>query len=410
MNVLVFGSCNIDYVYYMDHIVLSGETETTYNCETFPGGKGLNQAIAASKAGANVFFAGCMGHESDMLKDVLTKNGVDISLSDKTCEKNGHAIIQVSRMGENSIFLYPGSNYQITDDYVDLVLKNFKSGDFILLQNEINNLDYIVKKAHQKNMQIVLNPSPFNERLSTLDFNCLTYIIINEVEASAISGCGDIEESLSFIKNKYPHLKIVLTLGDKGSIYTDSDCRLYQAAFETEVVDTTAAGDTFTGYFVAGLANLLNCSESLKTASVAAALSVSKKGAAPSIPKKHEVALSFGVLREMPANSTVKNLRKTIDDYMKQNLKTARLEKLAEILGYSAAYTGRQIKKITGKSFSEVLQNARCTAAADMLLNTDMPVCEIIDAVGYKNESFFRNKFKKMFDKNPLEYRNKEGL
>lgn len=289
MKILNFGSCNIDYVYSLDHIVEPGETETTNMLETFPGGKGLNQSIGAAKAGANVFHAGCVGCDGDMLTDILKKSGVDISYIKKTEGKNGHAIIQLNKDGQNSIFLYPGSNEMVTKDYIDSVLENFGDGDIVLLQNEISNIDYIVEKAYQKKMCIILNPSPFNERIEKIDFNKLTYIILNEVEAKAVSGFDEKESSLAYIKNKYPNLKVMLTLGSKGCVYMDDKRKLYQNAFKVKAIDTTAAGDTFTGYFVAEIAKGTDYQEILKIATAASAIAVSRKGAAPSIPDKDEV-------------------------------------------------------------------------------------------------------------------------
>lgn len=292
MKILNFGSCNIDYVYSLDHIVVAGETETTNMLETFPGGKGLNQSIATAKAGANVYHAGCIGCDGAMLINILQESGVDISYIKKIDGKNGHAIIQLDKNGQNSIFLYPGSNEMVEKDYIDSVLANFTKGDIILLQNEISNVDYIVEEAFKKKMHIILNPSPFNEKINKIDFNKLTYIILNEVEAKDITGCDMPEDSLSYLKNKYPQLKIMLTLGSNGCVYMDSENKLYQKAFKVQAVDTTAAGDTFTGYFVAGIAKESDYSELLKIATAASAIAVSRKGAAPSIPERKEV-LSF---------------------------------------------------------------------------------------------------------------------
>lgn len=409
MKILNFGSCNIDYVYSLDHIVRIGETETTYKLEIFPGGKGLNQSIAAAKAGVKIFHAGCVGCDGNMLTDILFKNGIDISYLSKTHEKNGHAIIQVSNAGENSIFLYPGSNEMVSKEYIDIVLENFDCGDIILLQNEISNVDYIVEKAYKKHMCIILNPSPFNEEIDKIDFNKLTYIILNEVEAQEISGCDVPEESLMYIKNKYPNLKVMLTLGSKGCIYTDNKCELNQSAFEVNAVDTTAAGDTFTGYFVAELSRGTDYPEILKIASAAAAITVSKKGAAPSIPDKCEVLYSLGSLKENKSNRKSDFIRRQIKTYIEQNIKTANLEELSTILGYSAVYTGNLVKKLTGKSFSKEVQDKRCSMVARKLLETDLSIEEIIADVGYENESFFRKIFKEKYGKNPLEYR-KRGV
>jgi ribokinase len=289
MKVLNFGSCNIDYVYSMDHIVTSGETETTYSLETFPGGKGLNQSIAAARAGAEVYHAGNVGKDGEFLRTILVENAVNVSLLKNIDAKNGHAIIQVGRCGENSIFLYPGSNQMLTKEYIDTVLENFGKDDILLLQNEINCVDYIIEKAFEKGMSIVFNPSPFNEEISKIDLNKVSFIILNEVEARDLSGCEEPEECLDFFKSNYPHLKIMLTLGVNGSMYMDSDTKIYQPAFEVEAVDTTAAGDTFTGFFLSEMLRHGDADKALHTAAVAAGIAVSRKGAEPSIPHIDEV-------------------------------------------------------------------------------------------------------------------------
>ena len=289
MKILNFGSCNIDYVYSLDHIVSPGETETTYKMETFSGGKGLNQSIAVAKAGAKIFHAGCIGEGGQMLEDMMKSSGVDTTYIKKVPEKNGHAIIQVTAKGENSIFLYPGSNAMVEKDYIDSVLADFSENDILLLQNEISNIDYIVEKAYEKGMCIILNPSPFNDEIKKIDFNMLSYIILNEVEAKAVSGSEDAKESLAFFQKHYPDLKVMLTLGSRGCIYKDTEIEASQEIFPVEVVDTTAAGDTFTGYFIAGIASGDDTKEILKTATMASAIAVSREGAAPSIPEKCEV-------------------------------------------------------------------------------------------------------------------------
>ncbi len=405
MKILNFGSCNIDHVYSLDHIVGVGETETTHSIEIFPGGKGLNQAIAASKAGAKSYFAGCVGCDGDILTEFMANNGVDISYVNKISEKNGHAIIQVSKTGENSIFIYPGSNETITEEYIDRVLENFDENDIIILQNEINNTDIIVDKAYEKRMRVVLNPSPYNGRIEKIDFNKLSYLILNEVEAKAVSGCGDTEETKAWIKRRYPNLKLMLTLGSEGCVYTDSEVELNQYAFKVEAVDTTAAGDTFTGYFAAGLADGEDIGKILKTASAASAIAVSRKGAAPSIPDKSEVTAAMSGMEEKVMSRRSDVMKKKIEEYIDKNIVSASLAELAERLGYSAVYTGECIKKLTGKTFSTLVAEKRCRAAAEKLKNTDMPIKEIINAVGYENESYFRKIFKEKYGKNPLEFR-----
>lgn len=405
MKILNFGSCNIDYVYSLDHIVAAGETETSGAMNIFPGGKGLNQSIALARAGAKVRHAGCVGADGSMLLDILKENGVDISDIKRTDGKNGHAIIQVSRDGENSIFLYPGSNVMITEEYVCHVLEDFSEGDIILLQNEINELEYIVEKAFEKGMCIVLNPSPCNEKIRDIDFNMLSYLILNELEAENVSGANDAAQCFKYFAENYPGLKVVLTLGKKGSRFFGGGEELYQPSFAVETVDTTAAGDTFTGYFIASVAEGKSVAEALRLASAASAIAVSRHGAAPSIPYKNEVLENIGAMKESLTDKSAR-LKAEIEKYLSENIKNASLDALAELLGYSSVHTGCIIKNIFRKPFSKVLQEERCSRAAKLLEESDLSAGEIINAVGYENESFFREMFKEKYGKNMLEYRN----
>lgn len=289
MKILNFGSCNIDYVYSLDHIVEVGETEMGDKLEVFSGGKGLNQSIATARAGAEIYHAGCIGLDGDMLLDVMSESGVNTSLIKRVDSKNGHAIIQVSAKGENSIFLYAGSNAAVTRDYVDSVLERFERGDILLLQNEISQVEYIVERAYEMGMSVILNPSPINDTIYKIDFNMLEYLILNEVEARAITGLDTPDECIGYLCSKYPKLKVMLTLGADGCVFSDGKEKYYQPIFKAEAVDTTAAGDTFTGYFVAELSRGKDIPTVLKTASMASAIAVSRMGAAPSIPEFTEV-------------------------------------------------------------------------------------------------------------------------
>lgn len=289
MKILNFGSCNVDYVYLLDHIVAPGETEATDKLSVFPGGKGLNQSIALARAGADVYHAGCIGEDGAFLADMLRENGVNVTHLKRVNAKNGHAVIQVSREGENSIFLFPGSNTMIEQADIDRVLENFGTGDLVLLQNEINNLDYIIKKAHARGMRIALNPSPCNETVLALDLTKLTYLILNEIEAKTLSGKEAAAEALAYFKAQYPALTVVLTRGKQGSVYQDSSTTHHQESLCVKAVDTTAAGDTFTGYFLASITAGLKPRDAMQLASFAAGIAVSRRGAAPSIPRLFEV-------------------------------------------------------------------------------------------------------------------------
>lgn len=289
MKILNFGSCNLDYVYSLDHIVAPGETESSYGMEIFPGGKGLNQSIAAARAGVEVYHAGCVGEDGKLLLEILEQGGVNTRYLQNVSTKNGHAIIQVTKDGENSIVLYAGSNAMITEDLIDKVLADFSAGDILLLQNEINMVPKIAEKAHKKGMYTVLNPSPFNDKIGEIDLNNISCLILNEVEAKGFAGEEETEIILHFFREKYPKLKIMLTLGKNGCVYCDGEQTILHPAFSVKAVDTTAAGDTFTGYFAAGLANKMPMERILKTASAASAISVTRNGAAPSVPVMAEV-------------------------------------------------------------------------------------------------------------------------
>ena len=289
MKVLNIGSLNIDYVYTVDHMVREGETLASSQLESFCGGKGLNQSIALSRAGVKVYHVGLVGEDGEMLLEACRSNGIDTTYLKQVEGKSGHAIIQVDKDAQNSILLYAGSNRKFTKEYIDEVLKDFQKGDMLLLQNEINLVDYIVELAYQKGLTIVLNPSPYNEYIEQIDMSKISIFLVNEVEAAQIAGADNPNDVLPLMKEKYPDAMVILTLGDKGSIYQYKDEIIKQDAIKVKVVDTTAAGDTFTGYFLAGIIENRPVEEILKESAKAAAIAVSRKGAAVSIPYKNEL-------------------------------------------------------------------------------------------------------------------------
>ena len=289
MKILSFGSLNCDYVYSTDHFVAPGETISALRRETFCGGKGLNQSISLARAGANVFHAGCVGDDGDMLTDALSAAGVDIHLVKKVDAPSGHAIIEVDPSGKNRIIIYGGANRCMTEEYIDSVLSEFSEGDFIVLQNEINDINLIMKKAKAKKMKVVLNPSPIDEALKTVDTYLVDYMLLNETEGFDMTGKTDPDEIISELERKAPEISTVLTLGDKGARYSGKDGKHSFGIFHVHAVDTTAAGDTFTGFFISSVASGKTAEEALRTASAASAIAVTRKGASPSIPTMDEV-------------------------------------------------------------------------------------------------------------------------
>ena len=289
MRVLNFGSLNMDYTFKVDHFVQAGETMSAQSMRVNAGGKGLNQSVALAKAGAETYHAGCVGEGGQMLVDLLREAGVDTTHIMPVDEPQGNAIIQVNTHGQNCIIIYAGSNRCVTKEQVASTFENFGEGDYLLLQNEINCLAEIVDAAAERGMVICLNPSPYDERLRGVDLSKVSLLIVNEVEAAGIAGVSDPESVWEVLHARYPEMALVETLGELGSVAFSGDIRVDQAAFTCEAVDTTGAGDTFTGYLIAKMMEGCSIEESMAWASVASGIAVTRPGAAPSIPTSDEV-------------------------------------------------------------------------------------------------------------------------
>ena len=291
MKVLNFGSLNLDYVYAVDHMVTAGETLASRGMQTFCGGKGLNQSIALARAGVPVYHAGLIGEEGEILFETCRESGVNTAFIRRIPGKSGHTIIQVDRGGQNCILLYGGANRSMPREYVDEVLENFGKGDMVLLQNEINLLDYIINRAYERGMEIVLNPSPYDHHLDSCDFSRVSWFLLNEIEGWQVTGEKEPDHILAKLRELYPKARVVLTLGSEGSVYQYKEERYRQGIFKVEVRDTTAAGDTFTGYFIASILEGMSVPDGLRLAARASAIAVSRDGATSSIPMREEVRL-----------------------------------------------------------------------------------------------------------------------
>lgn len=289
MKVLNFGSLNLDYVYQVESILIPGETQASKSRQIFCGGKGLNQSIALAKAGIPVYHAGLIGEDGEPLLEVCKENGVNTEFIRQIPGPCGHTVIQVDRNGQNCILLFGGSNRSMTKEFVDSVLDSFDEGDIILLQNEINELDYIIDRAYEKKMMIILNPSPFDSALEKCDLSKISLFLMNEIEGFQITGEKEPDRILAKVKELYPKAKVVLTLGGDGSVYQDETGIYRQGIFKVKAVDTTAAGDTFTGYFISSVIDGMPVQDGLKLAAKASAIAVSRPGATASIPVRSEV-------------------------------------------------------------------------------------------------------------------------
>ena len=293
MRVLNFGSLNLDYVYNVEHFVQPGETFSALSRAVKAGGKGLNQSVALARAGLPPSHAGCLGTGGSLLKSLLEENGVDTEYLLPVHEAQGHTVIQVSPDGENCILLYGGSNQCIPEEHIRWVINCFSQGDWLILQNEINHLPLIVQLAAERGMHIVLNPSPYNAALNQVDFSALDWLLVNEIEAEQITGDKDPERIWNKLHGQYGRLSLLITLGKQGSIAFHVDGSTVEThrekAVSVRAVDTTAAGDTYTGYFIAGLVEGMPLHMCMNLASRAAAVSVTRPGAAESIPWRKEL-------------------------------------------------------------------------------------------------------------------------
>lgn len=297
-KILNFGSLNLDLFYSVQHFVQAGETLSSDQLERFCGGKGLNQSIALAKAGAEVYHAGCVGTDGGDLIQLLRDSGVDPRYVRTVDEVSGHAVIQVDVHGQNCILLYGGANHCVTREMIREVMSDFGEGDLLLLQNETNLVEEIVEEGFRRGMAIALNPSPVNDNLRKIEMGKVTWFILNELEGKAMTGESEPEEILKVFRARYPQSVVVLTLGKDGVVYDDGTIRCSHGIYEVPVVDTTGAGDTFTGYFLASHLAGKTPQEALRLASVASSLVVSRKGAAPSIPLREEVETANLKLRQ----------------------------------------------------------------------------------------------------------------
>jgi ribokinase len=289
MKFLNFGSLNIDKVYTVPHLVTEGETLSSISYLEYPGGKGLNQSIALARSGAQVFHAGKVGKDGLFLKRELALAGINVEGILENGSRTGHAIIQVASTSDNCILLHGGANKEITFEHIDEVLKDFNSDDFLVLQNEINCINYLVNAAYKRGLTIVLNPSPMSQSIKELDFSKIDFLILNEIEGREISGQKSPERILNYLLSNYSNLKIVLTLGENGVIYRDNVQEHKQEAYKVKVKDSTAAGDTFLGYFLNMVSKKSDIKMALNVASKASAITVSRKGSSSSIPVLAEV-------------------------------------------------------------------------------------------------------------------------
>ena len=294
-RILNFGSLNIDHVYQVDHIVRPGETLAGDGYEVFAGGKGANQSTALALAGADVAHCGRIGEDGVWLLDGLRELHIDVGgiVVDAACH-TGHAVIQVETgTGENAIFLYPGGNEEISDEQIEAAFSAQPDPGLLLLQNEISNTQGILQSASASGWHICLNPAPFSPEVLSWPLHLIDLLVVNQTEAAGMAATSTAQDPavlLDTLCQRWPQAEILLTLGDRGAMLCGPQGKTHVDAVTLgPVLDTTAAGDTFIGYYLAARAGGLAANDSLRQAATAAGICVTRRGARTAIPRLDEV-------------------------------------------------------------------------------------------------------------------------
>lgn len=282
---LVFGSVNRDRTYSMPQIVRSGETITSTGLSSAWGGKGLNQAVALAAAGVPTALLARTGAHDREVIDFLSGRDVDVShIAADPHEPTGHALVQLDQEGSNCIIIYPGANRTHGEGQIEEALAGYMAGDLLIVQNETNLVAHAVDVAANRGMRVAFNPSPLDDEALAVDLGAVDYLFVNEHEAAALTGAPVSEEAVDRLARRWPRMQIMMTLGADGSIWRQGDQTCAVDAVRSEVVDTTGAGDTFTGFFLGSVLRGLPVERALETASRAASLAIGRKGAAEAIP------------------------------------------------------------------------------------------------------------------------------
>jgi len=296
MSVLVFGSLNLDLVAYAKQLPTLGQTVTGEKLLRFPGGKGLNQAIAAKRSGSKVLMVGALGSDSegDFLSKVLVEEKIDPRFISRVEVQTGIAVIEVAADAQNRILIIPGANATVKFDESYLSNPSLSKVCLAQLETPIAEVSKFMIKAKNAGSITILNPAPIQELGSELITSC-DYLIVNESEASYLTGNSVEKLSLDEARDIGKNLvlkganAVVITLAENGSLYLDKSNEIYTPAFKINAVDTTAAGDAFCGAFATALAEGKPISYCLKFASAAGALAATKAGAVPSLPNAAEI-------------------------------------------------------------------------------------------------------------------------
>ena len=285
MAIINFGSINIDHVYQVEHFVQPGETLASHQYQQLLGGKGANQSIALAKAGAEVRHVGRIHNNDAHIKQTLIKHGIDCKHVQCSDTPSGHAIIQVTPSAENAIVLFGGANQELDHKSVMAALDGAKSTDWVLTQNETSAIEDVLRQAKAYGLKVAFNPAPMAPQVKQLPSDCIDLLIVNEVEAAEFADTEDLAGIEAYFKTHWAHAEVIITLGKQGVVMLRGEQRIEVPAFVVSAVDTTAAGDTFIGFFLAAYSEHADAKHALQKACAASALAVTVEGAAQSIPE-----------------------------------------------------------------------------------------------------------------------------
>ena len=289
-KVFILGSLNMDLVIRAPYMPVAGETISGSDFIMNPGGKGANQAAACGKLGGAPIMAGCVGGDlfGEELLSTLREHGVDVSHVRKTEGSSGIAVIVLAE-GDNRIIVDAGANALVSERDVEDLLSDASEGDIFLtqLENPADTVGYALKRAKDKGLYTVLNPAPWSDGIRPY-LPCVDMITPNETELELASGEQDIDRGLSKLRDLGIET-VLVTLGSRGYRIFDGKRDLHGSSIKVNVVDTTAAGDTFSGVLVAELARGAELESAAAFASKCASIACTKHGAIRSVPERHEV-------------------------------------------------------------------------------------------------------------------------
>ncbi len=295
-NICVIGSLNMDLVVNVDTMPKPGQTIIGSNFKEVPGGKGANQAVAMARLNGNVSMIGKGGEDGfgQTLINSLKNDKVDTTYIQTSKGATGVALITVDKNAQNSIVVSPGANFEVKEDDIDNNIEAIKNSDIVVLQLEtpLNTIKYALNKAKELNKYTILNPAPAvkldDEIIKNVDL-----LTPNETELEIISGVSieteeDIQKAAQIMIEKGVK-ELIVTLGSKGSLYINKEKSMFKKAYKVEAVDTTAAGDSYTGALAVALSQDKNIEDAMDFASKVGALSVLKEGAQSSLPTLEDV-------------------------------------------------------------------------------------------------------------------------